>query len=324
MLWNSANFFATSCNSGANFALQLLHQDGININGCPPRDAPLYQNMDEEATQQLTQQYVDPRRTGTKSLLSLQDEADVLCILLPASEAAIQTVDFVAETAPQHLLQNHSIAGIPEARYTIQRGETRATSPGDARSNESDLASTTFEDGLSPETLSSGRDIALRMSSKLLDPTRGFVFGRGPDVCDVVFKTDQARASNKHFRIFLNRHGVLILEDTSTNGTYVDHTHLLEHRKNRDPERFPERSNPPKQMLNNGSIIELPLETKKREAWMRFIVRLPSRNQALKQYQQNIAAYIQYMEQAERQLQVAKAAHGKLPPAPPVSPTFPI
>lgn len=279
-------------------------------------------NMDEAATQPLTQQHVDPRRAGTKSMLSVQDEADVLCVLLPLSPSAIETVDFVAETAPQHLLQNHLITGIPEARYAVKQEATEPASPGDLGSDTSQLMAT-IEDGTTQETAFSGRDIALRMSSKILDPTKGFIFGRGVGACDIAFKTDRTYISSKHFRIYLNRHGVLMLEDTSTNGTYVNQTLVVEPRENRNPEKFPPSANfPPRQMLDNGAVIELPLGSAKKEGLLRFIVRIPSRHNASKQYEQRIAAYLQYIEQAERQAQVAKAANGKLPAIPPVIESF--
>ena len=269
--------------------------------------------MDEEATQPATQQFVDPRRFGTKSMLSLQDEADVLCILMPTSRPAMKAAELVAGSAPQHILQNHWLKGIPEASYAVKAEDTRATSPEDGTpdigpSNAS--TSRASDDGTNP----SARDIALRMSSRLRDPRMGFVFGRNVQRCDIVMAFDVERLSNCHFRIYLNKHGVLMLQDTSTNGTYVDKTLL----KGNGRDRF-EQPVPSSRTINNGSIIELPCMSSKDEEWIRFIVRIPSRSHGNHEYQCNLTEYIRYIQQNERQAQVAAAAQGRLPPAPPVS-----
>ncbi|EWC46332.1 hypothetical protein DRE_04503 [Drechslerella stenobrocha 248] len=52
----------------------------------------------------------------------------------------------------------------------------------------------------------------------------GYTFGRNPLKCDVALGQQSAsrRVSNVHFRIFTTDEGVIMLEDCSTNGTWVD------------------------------------------------------------------------------------------------------
>ena len=276
------------------------------------------EDMEEEPTQPATQQFVDPRRLGTKSMLSLQDEADVLCILLPTSGPALKAVDLVTRSAPQHILQNHWFDGIPEASYAPKNEDTRVTSPDGGSPTASTLKNTSTklsEDGV----YRPGRDIALRMSSKLHDPRMGFVFGRNLSRCDIVLSTDVQRLSNCHFRIYVNQHGVLMLEDTSTNGTFVDTQIVM--RSKVDVFGNP---CPSSHTIVQGSMISMPVLSSPDEEWIRFIVRMPSRNNGQQEYQQNLAAYLRYIQQAERQAQVAAAAKWRLPPAPPVSPKNPL
>ncbi|KAL9130747.1 MAG: hypothetical protein Q9217_001143 [Psora testacea] len=292
-----------------------LHERGFNINGRLPCDAPLYraregeQVMEDVATQPATQPFLDPRRQGTKSMLSEQDEGDVLCILLPSSRPALKAVDLVAEASPQHLLQNYSIDDIPEAESDLPH-ETTTSTRQDSDNEETQLETDTQS---SDEVRSSrpARDIALRMTSRVHNPCLGFVFGRNPKRCDLLISSDSVmKVSNSHFRIFLNRHGVLMLEDTSTNGTFVDKVLLRSGKGGSGKGTGP----PSTRTLNAGAIIELPTVTRQAEETIRFIVRFPSRDQAQEQYNLNLAAYLVYIQQAERQLQVAAAGKGDMPP----------
>ncbi|KAK6333997.1 hypothetical protein TWF696_002508 [Orbilia brochopaga] len=56
------------------------------------------------------------------------------------------------------------------------------------------------------------------------NPEAGYTFGRNPVKCDVALGQQSAsrRVSNVHFRIFTTDEGVIMLEDCSTNGTWVD------------------------------------------------------------------------------------------------------
>ena len=292
--------------------------------------------MEEIATQPSTLQVVDPRREGTKSLLSEQDEADVLCILLPSSGPALRAVDLVEATAPQHILKTEHGSqsgedGAEELEYEPSSEED--TSPRKARHVPAEYEDTTRttevveEDAFGlqrrshsvPPTAThvagkQSRDIALRMSSQLHNPCSGFVFGRNAKRCDLLLNNDSAmRISNSHFRIFLNRHGILMLEDTSTNGTCVDKVLLRSDRgKNKVGGTPPVAT----RALNNGAMIELPTMYKKAEETIRFIVRFPSRDRQQDQYNLRIVQYLQWIEQTERQLQVATQRGGPMPPPP--------
>ena len=289
-----------------------------------PSQAPIYvirkEEMEDQATQEATQQYVDPRRTGTKSMLSLRDEADVLCILLPSSAPALKAVEWVANFAPQHILQNHFLDGIPEASYVPKNEETRAASP-DHDFAKVGVSNADTVKGSPEPFLGAARDIALRMSSKLEDPRMGFVFGRVPQRCDLIFASPNdmspgtLKLSQCHFRIFLNLSGVLMLEDTSTNGTFVDKILLSRSKIDRKGNILSAT-----RMISNGSIIELPSVKSPEEDVIRFIVKIPSRNNGQYEYSQNMAAYLRYIQQYERQAQVAFAAQGKALPVPPMPP----
>ena len=261
--------------------------------------------MDDQSTQQATQPFLDPRRQGgSKSMLSEQDEADVLCILLPSSRPAFKSVDLIAETAPQHILQNHIIDDVSEAEYLLTH-EPTTSSLQDSDEEDAQIATSAQNNG-KPSSSRPARDIALRMSSKVHNPYLGFVFGRNPKRCDLLIGGDSVmKVSNSHFRIFVNRHGVLMLEDTSTNGTVVDKVVLRSSR---------ESDCPSTRTLNAGAIIELPTVTRRAEETIRFIVRFPARDHAQEQYNQNLATYLTYLQQAERQLQVAAAGNGAMSP----------
>ncbi|KAI9677893.1 MAG: hypothetical protein M1829_002390 [Trizodia sp. TS-e1964] len=154
---------------------------------------------DLEDSQQATQQVIDPRRLGrNNSGLSERDVSDVICILHPASTAALRVVSQAARYTPQHILQNSDLPA---------KGRL-----GDALLDHDHI----------------NRDIALRFSSQVKNPALGFSFGRNPNLCDfVIGNADNRRFSNMHFRIFLTQQGVLMLEDMSTNGTVVDDVLLI-------------------------------------------------------------------------------------------------
>ena len=237
--------------------------------------------MEEQATQPSTQQVVDPRRDGQYSSVSLADESDVLLILHPSSPAAHKAVDAIANTSPQHLLQNQSLSQTTE----------RSDGPNGR-----------------------GKDIALRLSSKVQNPCHGFIFGRNAQVCDIVIGTQdtQKKLSNKHFRIYINSHGVAMLEDTSTNGTYLNGRPLLGKTKAIHKDH--------RSMLDKGDLIEV--VTGDDLGYLRFVVGLPSRDREIGTWIQNRTAYLSYIQQVERQ--AAALANTRLqgfhvPPPPPVS-----
>jgi predicted component of type VI protein secretion system len=122
-------------------------------------------------------------------------------------------------------------------------------------------------EGLSHISHSNGEDaIVLRLSARFKDPSRGFTFGRSPLRCDIAFNNLKTkRLSNVHFRIYFNEYGVLMLEDLSMNGLFVDGSHL----KQRDPTKATRRT------INTGSVIRILME--KHEDDLEFLVRIPRR-----------------------------------------------
>ncbi|KAI5301693.1 hypothetical protein KEM56_001456, partial [Ascosphaera pollenicola] len=147
------------------------------------------------------------------------DVADIFCILHPTSAAACHAVELTAGAHPGNVLRDHP-----------------ATDP--------------FDDNVRPT------DIALRLSQfdSLIDPSKGWVFGRNPRLADVcIARFDGAgemekKISNQHYRIYVNGHGIVMLEDTSTNGTIVEGVMVhSKHKKGASKSR----------MLTQGSTVQL-------------------------------------------------------------------
>ena len=254
--------------------------------------------MDEEATQQATQPFFDPRRRGITNSGREQDDSDIICVLYPTSPAATEAVKLTAEAASQHIKNNHTMSRIDEEGDTIVSDDSDSH---EDRSADSDAENTQPHDPARNGHRSSSpvraRDIALRFSSKVHNLCLGFVFGRNPKVSDLLLSgTDNMQVSNKHFRIFINNHGVLMLEDTSTNGTIVDDV-LLQGSKSKTRARHAQ----PRRTLSHGSIIELPTITRTNGDSVRFNIYMPSRDSNQTRYNQNLATYLALIEQTERQ-----------------------
>lgn len=195
---------------------------------------------------QATQTLVDPRRLGKQNSGFTDDEiADIICILYPKSENARRAVASLERESSKHLVAR----------------------PTDGSSSVDYL----FDDdpaqfGLAT-AVSGSHVIALKLSSTTKDPAQGFTFGRHQGRCDICFTHDpHKRLSNIHFRIFLNEYGVLMLEDTSTNGTVVDEVLL----KKSKPERCETR-----RTLSNGSQIKVLLHHNSND--LVFLVQVPRR-----------------------------------------------
>lgn len=258
--------------------------------------------MDEEPTQQATQPFLDPRRRGDPSLLSEEDEVDVLCILRPSSPAAYQAVKLVASTTPQHILQNEGISEIFKCgdQSLPEEGRTpQALSESGSLIGDLDAATQpreTFK-GSGP-TL----DIALRLSSKVKDPCLGFTFGRLSQRCDLLIMEGKNQPiSGMHFRIFVKENSVPMLEDTSTNGTAVDGKLLQASGKAPGTEK--------RRMLTTGCRIEVMCDKSgTNETMMRFIVDIPKRPRFLDQWRLKLGNYLQFVYQLERQAAVRNAA----------------
>lgn len=245
--------------------------------------------MDEEPTQK-TQPFSDPRRRGDSSLLSEEDEVDVLCILRPSSPAAYQAVKLVASTTPQHILQNKDMSEIFNSGSILEEGRTpQARSESASLTGDLDIATPpreTFK-GSGP-TL----DIALRLSSKLKDPCLGFTFGRLSQSSDLhIMEAKNYHISGMHFRIFVKENSVPMLEDSSKNGTLVDGNFLQGKAKGPGSEK--------RRMLTTGCRIEVLCDLS--ECVMRFIVEIPKRPRFPDQWRLKLGNYLQFVYQLERQ-----------------------
>lgn len=233
-------------------------------------------NSPHEATQPLTQPYFDPRRLGrNNSDVSDHDASDVICILAPNSPLAHDAVLATMTAAPQHILQNE------------------------------DLQNITADDFLSPEFTpgNSSRDIALRISSQVKNPAAGFVFGRNKNRCDILLVDDEEdkSVSNMHFKIFLNPQGILMLQDTSTNGTIVDDHHLQ--RKNRPGTRH---EKPAMRMIENGSLINV---VGKEKAEIKFLVRNPKRGDYEGAFLANLNKFISTRDKSQVAVSATSRQH---------------
>lgn len=251
-------------------------------------------------TQPLTQQQFDPRRLGrNNSGLTEDDVSDVICILHPATPAAFNIVYHTAATNPQHVLERNELAVSPSSdNMSASEMETIIIhSPHVEEGEEAGPGKAT--------TQHQALDLALRFSSSVMDPAKGFVFGRNTIRCDINLdsRNVQKRVSNVHFRIYLNHNGILMIEDSSTNGTLVDSS-LLGGRK-RQGDQNVMRGQRQHHMLNSGSTIEI-LSDKPSET-IRFVLRIPSREGHTDAYRER---YQQYMTHHVIAQQRAEAAYG--------------
>lgn len=180
--------------------------------------------MDEEATQPATQPLpghggVAPSSTHSNYL------AGVLCLLHPSSPAAFAAVERLSRIKPTHVLK------IPETtpnRTPNVESNPEVNSDDDIDDDDDDDDPATQLATPGQACNEEGLDIALRSEPGPKDPNMGFMFGRNPNKCDIVIgeTSKTRRISNQHFRIYQNSKGVLMLEDFSTNGTWVDHVKL--------------------------------------------------------------------------------------------------
>jgi len=276
--------------------------------------------MEEEATQPSTQPHTDPRRYGNNSMLSPEDEADVVCILHPTTPAAFHATELLAKYCPQHILQNQGLSrnlddeSIEEAATGFEEAPTTKDKDQDLEDadehHHTQVGDLVEEEAPQP----SSRDIALRFSSKVHNLCIGWSFGRNPVKCDlpIVGVHETLKISNMHFRIYLNHSGVLMLEDTSTNGTWVDKVQLQS--------KGMRAGQKPRRTIQGGSIIEILLSSP--EPCMRFVVKVPPRDRSEAKYNQRLSEYMAHVKQLEHQALVAAEvpANGNIMAPPPVSP----
>jgi len=253
-----------------------------------PNDNEMSLDEATQATQEATQPLFDGRRDGqSTSGLVDDDVADVICILHPASRPAYQIATHTAIYNKQMFLRSFGPGLVGNGTQLSPEG------PNDEDDEDDD---TSF---LTPPSTPTG-DIVLRFSSQVKSPACGFCFGRKPDLCDVVLdKTNShKRISNVHFRIFLNPSGVLMLEDLSTNGSMVDQIPvggkreaMVNGKKQKVSRAHPWR------VLDSGSVIEVCVEND--QEYIKFVVRIPSREAAEEEWIDNFHSYMERQQTAD-------------------------
>jgi len=208
--------------------------------------------MEDPDTQSTTSTQLLTQLTEYDVEPSQEDIVDILCVLQPTSVAAQCLVKALREKRPEHVI------------VTRMSDDPNVEPPGQA--------------------------IALRFSSELLDYARGFSFGRSPELNEIAldFTGQQRRISSIHFQIYVNTHNVLMLRDTSTNGTIVDNVVVGGKR---------DGSGSNVRTLNNGSIIKIVYPDINDE--IRFVLEWPERDYLAPIYTQNFDRWIQEVSVAE-------------------------
>lgn len=248
---------------------------------------------DSQATQQATQNLLDPRRLGKQnSGFSDEDIADIVCLLYPVTENAsleVQNIACSPEYSP-HITGRHAADNV----VSDLKKEDAAANFGRTR-------------GIGDHA------IVLKLSSRLKSPELGFTFGRNSARCDICFTNDPyRRLSNIHFRIYVNKHGVVMLEDQSTNGTIVD-ANLL-----RKPKPGGDETGKTMRMLESGSTIKIFMHENAMD--LEFLVRIPLRVDDLETaYRINLAKYLRRfhkVDDLERTIGPGPGGHVNLFPKP--------
>lgn len=192
-----------------------------------------------------------------------EETSDIVCILYPHSASARQEVQrLVRDESP--FIIGRDAADDVEPNYNL---EDRASQFDNSHSHGGGVGS--------------AHAVILRLSTVPKNPAAGFAFGRNPGRCDIVFANDPLRrVSNIHFRIYVNEFGNVMIEDQSTNGTFVDSKLLLARAKQGGPAQQASRW-----VLSSGSVINIFLQDEVRD--LTFRVRIPMREGAYEQAYQN-------------------------------------
>ncbi|RMZ86513.1 hypothetical protein DV736_g6261, partial [Chaetothyriales sp. CBS 134916] len=229
-----------------------------------------------QPTQPATQQVEDTRRLGKHvSDISNDDLSDVICILHPQTTAAIQAIPATMLVNPQHVLQNHDLQG---------------------GINHDDLLQSQFREV---------RDIALRISSEVKSAADGFIFGRSPYQCDVMLTDDpgESLVSQRHFRIYVNSQGSLMIQDLSTNGTIVDDD-VLRSKAKRGIQK------PSTRVLKNGTLVGVISGQKRAE--VKFLVRIPNRGDYEDTYEERLRKYLEQRGTVAKFASMRESAYGNV------------
>ncbi|KAK2073613.1 hypothetical protein P8C59_007884 [Phyllachora maydis] len=217
-------------------------------------------NGEENDTQQ-TQTAFDPRRDGQQnSGFSDDDLSDIICFLVPTSDHARLQLQQVTLNSSLHIVGRKDVE---QVKLDYERDD--------------DARNFTLPIALGEHA------IVLRLSAEVKNPLAGFTFGRNRARCDIFLRDDPyRRLSNIHFRIYLNEFGVLMLEDSSTNGTVVDEK-LLKSKCN--------NANSVRRTLTSGSTIKILMH--KDSSDLCFMVRIPRREgEHEAAYRRNLVGYM--------------------------------
>ena len=275
--------------------------------------------MEETATQPATQ----PHEGATRPFsVREQDKTDVICILHPASRPAYRAVELVVRQCPQHILQNEGLEYLlnDDNDESEPAGSTRPDLGSQGSQDDKEITEESMDeagnhvnssakDEAGKPSRSSAKDIALRLSSRVRNICLGFTFGRSPLRCDIpiVSGDEKSLISNSHFRIYVRPNGVLMVEDTSRNGTWVDDIELRA--KSSNPSIDNRRS------IVQGSVISIPDGSN--EA-IRFLVGWPARYGHEVAYAKALEEYSAYIGEVERRAALAAQAeeNGNMMPPP--------
>ncbi|KAL6836583.1 hypothetical protein J3E69DRAFT_32659 [Trichoderma sp. SZMC 28015] len=192
----------------------------------------------------------------------LVDITDIICVLYPHSEIAGNEAQQLAMNGSPYIIAKKDLEDHPSFF------QTDTTSNGDYA-------------------------ILLRLSSQTKIPAAGFAFGRHLIKCDIAFVNDPGRRiSNMHFRIYVNEYGMVMIEDVSTNGTFINKNLLNSHNKSSN-------KRPVSQVLSSGDIICLRLPEDMND--ISFRVEIPYRDDEEEEaYAHRVEEYLaRYASQAE-------------------------
>ncbi|KAK6608660.1 hypothetical protein H4I95_04040 [Botrytis cinerea] len=234
----------------------------------PPPKTPAFvfssitDDPDYEATQPTDEAI---RLANRNSGLTDEDASDIVCILHPDSDLAREACSEINKLHPKNTI---SLEGANS--YLAAEGYLPC-------------------------------DLALRLSANLKDVNLGWIFGRSEERCDFMIRDGTPpQISNQHFRIYLNEHGFLMVEDMSTNGISVDGTILRLKKKN--------NGKPYRQTIENGTIISLALN-KPVALSINFVVRIPRRSdEAQEAFETNFAVHVRRIQERQIRRRVAGVA----------------
>lgn len=244
--------------------------------------------MDEEPTQPLSQPFAIPTRP-------VEDTTGIVCLLFPLNNFARESVRALAESNPDVIFRHdatHDFGSTFRPSRTMIKADPGFKEEPDVKAepdyevednwdNEDDeekhdvKREATYEPSEEPML-----SIALRCNMPLHNRQLGFVFGRTPNASDIILggynEVQKKRMSGRHFRIYVQQPDILMVEDTSTNGTWVDNVFLGPPEHNAWLEfGTPIHERYRKRQINQGSEILILKGGVNKEYEIKFLVRIP-------------------------------------------------